>query len=177
VRKLIGIVGVVLFTVTFAVAPVGAATTNVNVSWNGQNGSFPGASPNSASIGPSDSITFEYDANAPVGSGVRVYSNGICDPNAGVVGDLNPGDTTTVTPGTSTTYSFFAVIFGTGTSSSCTSFTATVTQGSTTTTLGGSGPPPDVPEAPYTAGLLGAASVLLGGEFFVLRRRSARHAA
>jgi uncharacterized protein len=41
----------------------------------------------------------------------------------------------------------------------------------------GSTPPPDVPEAPLGAGLLGLAAVAFGAGFFVLRRRAARSAA
>jgi hypothetical protein len=159
--RVIAALGIALAAVALAGAPANAATTNVSLTWDGVNADPLAISPPAVSINSGDSVALGY--NGPSSSAVLYASGTNC--SGTVIGQIPNGGTATVSPTTTTSYTFQASLQNNSAFSTCADLTVTV---NTIT------PPPDVPEAPYTAGLLGAAVLLFGGGFFILRRRRAR---
>jgi hypothetical protein len=160
--RVVAALGIALATVALTAVPANAATTNVAITWDGFNGSTLGVSPSSLTINSGDSVRLNYTGAG--GASSLLYGIGTnCSINS--IGQIPTGGSDIVSPTTTTTYAFQA---GNNTSSA---FSAC---GTLTVNVNTNTPPPDVPEAPYTAGLLGAAVVLFGGGFFILRRRRAR---
>jgi hypothetical protein len=131
-----------------------------STSWNGVDGSPLSIALNPASITAGDSLIVAFsssDAQAQFGISTASDCSSPFEVNS-------PGGTAIVGPSSSTTYGIFSTD---GVNrSQCTSLTVNVT----------GTPPPDVPEAPLAAGLLGVVAVVFGAGFFVLRRRAARSA-
>jgi len=157
-RKLISMFAAAAVALALAATPASAATTVVTI---GVSGDFTHLTFNPQSpltISPGDTVEFQgfqgqqYWTNPGCSGQVQTFSSATLD----------------VTLQSTAIYSFADSLNG----FPCVDFEIDVTSNTTTTTVGN--PPPDVPEAPYTAGLLGAAGLLLGGGFFVLRRRHSR---
>jgi hypothetical protein len=150
--------------VALAAGPASAAPVLDSANWNLPNGSPLSFALNPVSMNSGDSVAVSFSSSDP--QAILVFSTST-NCSGSPVSQANAGGTATLSPSSSTTYSAFAIDSSTLDQSPCTSFTVDVA----------GTPPPDVPEAPFTAGLLGAAVLVFGAGFFVLRRRAARTAA
>jgi hypothetical protein len=142
--------------VGLAAAPASAATENIQIT---------GPSPGVVNVTLGDTVTL---TNSLVdGSQITVFGNSTICGGGVSYGPQNPGDV--VTLGTFDTPAWHVGDIEHFTMLTdgvfCTSFDLQIVAAT---------PPPDVAEAPYVGGLLGAAAVVFGLGFFLMRRRRHR---
>jgi hypothetical protein len=154
-----GSIATPIAVVALAAGPVGAATVGDGANWDGTAGSTIQFVLNPLSANPGDSVAVDFSSADPQAQ-IAFFTTVGC--SGSVVGTAVAGGTATWTPSSSATYYAFAL--DSSAASACTSFTVDV----------GGTPPPDVPEAPLAAGLVGMAAVLFGFGFLTMRRRRNR---
>jgi hypothetical protein len=160
-QRVVVTLGAVALMLGITIGPAAAADANVSVSWDGVNGSALSTSATTATINSGEAVVVSYSTTDVNSDHLEIYTGGC---GTGVPVLVPPGGSTSLTPSSSTIYSMFAIAPGLSLQSACAQLDVTVS----------SAPPPDVPEAPLAAGLLGTAVVVLGGGFFFARRRRAR---
>jgi plastocyanin len=158
-------IGLTLTAVALTGKPASAATTdNINASV-ANNGTVTVPSSTNVALGDTVTLTNTAGSNGPV----TAYANNTC--GGGGVASYGPVPVPgSVTLGTFDTPSYqvgntvhFSINAGLG--AVCTPFDLVIVAAT---------PPPDVAETPYVAGLLGAAGVVFGIGFLMMRRRHNR---
>jgi len=155
-------VGLALTLVVLTGAPAFAATDNINASV--VNNVVTVSSSTNVPLGDTVTLTNTSTTGTPAFS---VFGGANCGNGGGTnFGSVPVGGV--ITLGTFNTPAFqvgSVVHFSILTLTGCTPFDLLITAAS---------PPPDVPETPYIAGLLGVAAVVFGIAFFTMRRRRHR---